>query len=635
MPQPINKILQFWQELKRRKVFRVVAMYAASAFILLEVVDIVVPALLLPSWTVTLVIILLAIGFPVAAILSWIFDITPEGVKKTESIEVAKEHEPLSAPAKRRQRASDVIIVVLIVVVGILVYPKIFKKDKFEGIRDADGRISVAVMPFQNMTGDTIWDIWQNGIQNELITNLSNSDELSVRQYQTMNDILQSTKHTNYTSITPIVAGNISRKLDANTFIQGSIKESGDIFRINAQLVDSKTGGIYKTYHIDGNTEDDLFIITDSLSRLVRSYLEIKVLEKELDYDYSKFSTTESPEAYKYYIKGINLFFCNDYSSSVELFIKAIEVDPDFFAAHYFLTGAYYNLRRNDEALLSFQKAYEQFENVSYDNQLLLKHMMSFIDKDPHAGIKYVELFLEDNPQNRIMWYLQGTNYNDIHQFEKATQCFEKSLEISKQWGGGNMWDLFYINPGKAYHELGNHDRENEIYEMGLSVLPDHPNLIFRQAICALSTGDMTEANDYIAKYRSIRETNGWDDDQIKNSVGIIYQMAKQYDKAIVIFRELIAKNLYNPEMKWRLGSIFINNEENVDEGMDLIDQALKIKPDNYSFIDTKGWGLYKQGKLEESLDILKESWEARPYFNSNHYLYIQEVEKAFANQNK
>ena len=122
-----NRLNQFWSELKRRKVFRVIAMYAATAFIIMEAGDIMLPRLGLPDWTVTFIIVLLIIGFPIAIILSWIFDITPEGVKKTESIEVVKEQEPPSAPAKRRQKASDVIIVVLIVVVGILVYPKIFK----------------------------------------------------------------------------------------------------------------------------------------------------------------------------------------------------------------------------------------------------------------------------------------------------------------------------------------------------------------------------------------------------------------------------------------------------------------------------------------------------------------------------
>ncbi|MCK4466267.1 MAG: hypothetical protein KAU83_11200 [Bacteroidales bacterium] len=84
-------------------------MYAATAFILLEVVDIITPALLLPSWTVTLVVVLLAIGFPIAVIFSWIFDITPEGLKKTDPVRVAKkrEQETPSEPVKRKLRVSD------------------------------------------------------------------------------------------------------------------------------------------------------------------------------------------------------------------------------------------------------------------------------------------------------------------------------------------------------------------------------------------------------------------------------------------------------------------------------------------------------------------------------------------------
>ena len=79
----MNNINQFWEELKRRKVFRVIAMYAATAFIILEASDIMLPRLGLPDWTVTFVIILIIIGFPITAILSWIFDITPEGLMKT------------------------------------------------------------------------------------------------------------------------------------------------------------------------------------------------------------------------------------------------------------------------------------------------------------------------------------------------------------------------------------------------------------------------------------------------------------------------------------------------------------------------------------------------------------------------
>ncbi len=83
---------RFWQELKRRKVFKVIAMYAGTAFIILEVINNLVSPLRLPEWTPTLVVVLLAIGFPFAIIFSWIFDITPEGIKKTDSIEQAKKY---------------------------------------------------------------------------------------------------------------------------------------------------------------------------------------------------------------------------------------------------------------------------------------------------------------------------------------------------------------------------------------------------------------------------------------------------------------------------------------------------------------------------------------------------------------
>ena len=85
MPQPTNKLSQFWQELKRRKVVRVITVYAAAAFVILELVDILAPSLRLPDWTLNLVLILLIVGFIIAVILSWIYDIHPEGgIVKTE-----------------------------------------------------------------------------------------------------------------------------------------------------------------------------------------------------------------------------------------------------------------------------------------------------------------------------------------------------------------------------------------------------------------------------------------------------------------------------------------------------------------------------------------------------------------------
>jgi len=128
MTQKARRQFRFWQELKRRGVPRVLAMYAATAFIFIEASDIIFPRLGLPDWTVTLMIILLIVGFPVAFILSWVFDITPQGVVKTGSLEdrdISKESEK---PRRRRLRLSDVVIALLLIVVIILAIPRYLGK---------------------------------------------------------------------------------------------------------------------------------------------------------------------------------------------------------------------------------------------------------------------------------------------------------------------------------------------------------------------------------------------------------------------------------------------------------------------------------------------------------------------------
>jgi len=324
-----NRFIEFWQELKRRKVIKANAMYLATAFIILEVVDIITPALHLPSWTVTLVLVLLAVGFPISIVMSWIFDVTPEGFVKTESVEVAETKEETSKSGRRKFQLSDGIIIVLLVTVVILLYPRVFRKDKFENIREDDGRISIAVLPFQNLTADTMYNVWQEGVQNLLINKLSNSEELSVRQSQTMFDILESTGQTTYASITPSIASDIALKLETSTFIVGNIMKAGDQIRISAQLRDASSEVVYKSYEVNGNLTDDFFGMTDSLSNILKNYLEIEVLKQDVPYDYTSWAFTSSAKAYRYYLQGLDFYFIADYTSAIDVFIKAIDIDTE------------------------------------------------------------------------------------------------------------------------------------------------------------------------------------------------------------------------------------------------------------------------------------------------------------------
>ena len=102
MPETPNKLSQFWQELKRRRVVRVIAVYAAASFVILELVDIVAPSLGLPVWTLNLIIILLCVGFIITVIVSWIYDVTPEGIEKTKPVQkVIKEDKPTTSSSWR------------------------------------------------------------------------------------------------------------------------------------------------------------------------------------------------------------------------------------------------------------------------------------------------------------------------------------------------------------------------------------------------------------------------------------------------------------------------------------------------------------------------------------------------------
>lgn len=226
-------------------------MYAATAFIVIEASDIILPRLGLPDWTVTFLIILLITGFPITLIFSWIFDVTPQGVQKTESMDEYPETTKASNDKKRKLKISDLVIILLLVAVCILAYPKLFSNDAFEDLRDEKGRISVAVMPFENLTGDSLYNVWQGMFQNLLISTLSNSVELHVRQYQTMSNILSQKKEVNQASVSPSLAREVALDLETKTYILGKILKAGNLFRINVQLLNVETDEIYKTFRLN------------------------------------------------------------------------------------------------------------------------------------------------------------------------------------------------------------------------------------------------------------------------------------------------------------------------------------------------------------------------------------------------
>ncbi|MEN8230476.1 MAG: tetratricopeptide repeat protein [Bacteroidota bacterium] len=622
-----NYLARFWQELKRRKVIKSVAMYAATAFIILEAADIILPRLGMPDWTVTFLIILLIVGFPIMIILSWIFDITPEGIKKTGAVEA--EETPVD-PGRRNLRFSDVIIAVLLIVVAILIYPKVFNRGSFDTAKDPDGRISIAVMPFKNLTGDTLYNIWQEGLQNLLITSLSNSEELSVRQFETMLGIYGSNRGVNYASLTPAIASDIARKLEASTMITGNMHKYGSRVRITVNLMNAGNEEIFKSYEIDGTNEDDFFSITDSVSSLIKSYLEIKSLNQRMFFDL-KNAFTQSTEAYKMYIQGYSFHGKLDYSKAIDFYMNAIRIDSNFVSAMTKLAYCYGDIGKTELSKTWAYEAFRRIDQVPLDVQLTIREVKAAVDKKPEEQIKNLKQYIEINPYCSNKWYGLGWVSFNTGQWQPAIEAFERNLELMKKFDG-KSWVWTYILLGRAYHETGDHKKEFITFRDGLDLWPDEkPQFDYWRAICAVAGNDTAQANHYLEEIRKMGALKGWPEAIILSWFASIYDMADSIEKAEEYYRE--ALNLYpdNAPLMNDVANFLILHDLDVDESTRLITRALEEEPENAGYLYTYGLALFKEGKLEESLAILKRSWDKQPYYDHEHYLQIRRVEELLA----
>jgi len=635
MPEKSDNPKNFWQELRRRKVFRVLAIYAGIAYIIIEVVNNLVDPLHLPVWVATLIILLLAVGFPIAAIFAWIFDFTTEGIVRTAPVEETEQKVPLIKPARKsRLKASDFIIAALIVIVAILVWPKIFNRNSLESLISSDGRISVAVMPFQNMTSDTTWDIWQSGIQNELIASLTNSEELKVRQTETVNSIMRSRDITNYASIAPSVASTISQKLDASVLVYGGITQAGNIVRVNTQLINPKNEEVIKSFQIESpDSEEMIFNIIDSLSAQVKDFLIISKLEQEKPVDDRYTTPTSSPEAYRYFMYGQKAFNNTDFTTAINYYLQAIAIDSSFYSAITMLSVAYYNISQIDKAKEWCLKVYDKRNQMDIGQNIHLSWLYAMYFETPNEEIKYCNQLLELDDQYPPFYYELGRIYVALNQYDKAITVMSKALDIYKKWESKPRWAYDYIMLGFSYHETGQYRKEKKLYKKAEQDFPDSYYVPQRQAILALTEEDTVAANRYIEKCISIAEDISLPVVDTKFGLAYIYTEGGYLDKAEDCYREAISTEPENPSCLNNLGWFLIHEDRNIDEGVELMDKALKIRPNSYLYLENKGEGLYKQGKYNEALDLLEKSWELRPVYNHSSYLLLEKVKKAVAEQ--
>ena len=280
---------------------------------------------------------------------------------------------------------SGITILALLVIIFIYPGPVVnFNRNTLEKLISSRGRISLAVMPFLNMTNDTIWNVWQDGIQNNLITSLSSSEQLKVKPSELISGLINSKGITKYASITSSVASKISEKINANGFIYGSISQAGSTLRLNAQLIDSNTEEVLRSFQIDGKAEGILTII-DSLSCKLKDFLIISKLRKDELHDYKYFTTTDSPEAYSNFIFAENCNRILDFPTAINYYLRAIDIDTNFTVAALMLSIAYFNNRMDDQAKKWCLKVYEKRDKMPLQQKIFTNWVHAAIFETPQG----------------------------------------------------------------------------------------------------------------------------------------------------------------------------------------------------------------------------------------------------------
>jgi len=524
-----------------------------------------------------------------------------------------------------------ILIALFLVIASVLAYPRLFKSNTLEKLRSSGERISVAVMPFQNVTNDSTLNIWQDGIQFNLISSLSNSQSLKVVQTQSTNDLLKSKGFTNYALITPSDARTVSQNLEAKIFIFGNLNQSFGKIRISAQLIDSKTLEIFKSFYLDGKL-NRILQLTDSLSLLIKNYLIISSMKKEISNEFQA-DVPSSVEAFKSYILGYKAFADYDFQSAVKWFLQSIKIDTVYATSYVWLSISYANQGEYDQAekwarIVNGKKDQLSFEMKIWVNWVCAK----YVEKSKTEEIKYAKQLLELDDRVPITHWLVGLPYYEMNQYNNAIPELESTLRIYKSWNAKPLNGSFYEVLIACYHKTGRYREEKELLKQALADFPGDRSIIRRQIIFSLAEKDTVTSNQYIKKTVALSRGMSKSDADIADDLAAIYQEAGLTDRAEKYFREAVSLEPGNVQKLNDLAFLLIDKGINVKEGMDINNKAIKAShSDQWYLEDTKGWGLYKTGRKKEALEILEKCWDKRPDYRHQLYLHLEEVKKAVA----
>ena len=546
----------FFAELRRRNVYKVAVAYAVVGWLLIQVATQVFPFFEIPNWGVRLVVLLILAGFPIALIIAWAFELTPEGLKRAEAVE--------GAPNRSRTW-------IYVVVIAGLLSIGLFFLGRYTALRSAGERPaagtgslpmkSIAVLPFENRSKDPENAYFTEGVQDEILTRLAKVADLKVIS-RTSTQRFQSE---------PEDLPKIARQLGVAHILEGSVQKSQDQVRVNVQLINAATDAHLWAESFDRKLTD-IFAVESEIAKSIADKLQAKLTGSEAHA--MSASPTENTEAYQLYLKG--RFFWNkrtakDFKTALNYFQQAIDKDPGFALAYAGLADTYVLLsgfgaaspkESLPKAKAAALKALELDSTLGEAHTSLAQAVFAYdfnfavAEKEFRRGIE-----LSPNYVTAHHWYAESA-LAALGRFDEAVAEMKRALELDP------LSVIINADFGSVLCIAGRYDDAIEQLRKALEMDPDFYYAHWNLAQALELKGRTEEA---IAEYEKAIALN--DDPLPLALLGRLYGRIGRKDEALKILNRLrdLAKERYVSKYDFAVIQMGLGQK---DEAIRLLEEA-------------------------------------------------------------
>src|SRR5882724_2135180 len=426
---------KFFAELKRRNVYKVAIAYAVVAWLLMQVATQVFPFLEIPNWAIRLVIMLIVIGFPIALVIAWAFELTPEGLKRTEFAD------ELPKKSARSRAWIYVVIIAGVISMGVFFlgrYTAVSKQSEPSNAgtqwASAIPEKSIAVLPFENASGNPETEYLSDGISEALINSLTELQQLKV--------IARSTAFRYKGK--PVDPQVVGRELKVRAVLMGLVRQTGERLNVQVDLVDATTGAQLWGEEYERKLSDVL-LVKQTIAREVTEKLRLR-LTGEQQQRLVKRDTT-NPEAYQFYLKGRYYWekrTAENLKKALDQFQQAADKDPNYALAYVGLADCY--LLLEDYVGTPASETYPKAKAFA-QRALQLDSSLA----EAHTSLAYV--------------------YSNLWQWEQAEEEFKRAIKLNPNYPTAHHWYYLYpLDLGRIDEAMAEIKRAHELDPLSLVI---------------------------------------------------------------------------------------------------------------------------------------------------------------------